>query len=165
MARLVGMNPEVNIEAGLHIYDDFPLHDEYYYKFTDEATVETSWGRRYDYNSPLPMYVSGNVYFNGAKPYAKETLNHVDTENKITLELIEEDGKYTLKTNLYDYLPKMKTEFVDTEMLGKAFMPEQAFENPDGSPLRIDEDFLGERRGPHPTPGPFESAGKTFRLL
>lgn len=165
VAKLVGMNPEVNIEAGLHIYNDYPLHDEYYYQFSDEATSDTSWGRLYNYKSRMPMYVSGNVYFNGAKPYAKETFNHVDTEHKVTFELVEKDGKYTFKTNLYDYLPKMDTEFVETEMLGKAFEPEQAFENPDGSPLRIDEDYFGERRGPHPTPGPFESADELSRFL
>ena len=111
------------------------------------------------------MYVSGNAYFNGAKPYAKETLNYVDTEHKIYFNLVEKDGKYTIETNLYEYLPKMDTEFVCTEMLGKAFEPEQPYENPDGSPLRIDEDYFGERRGPHPTCGPFENAEELKKSL
>lgn len=167
VARLVGMNPQVNIEAGLHIYDDYPLHDEYYYQFTDEGTPETSWGRRYDYNSHLPMYVSGNAYFNGAKPYAKERLNYVDRENRIYFELVKRDGAYYFRTNLYDHLPQMETEFVSTSMLGNAFETEQPYENPDGSPLRIEEDFLGIRRGQHPTPGPFEytGEGRNFKEL
>ena len=156
VAVKVGMNAEVNIEAGLHIYDDYPLEDEYYYMFTDEGTVKTSWGRRYNYNAHLPMYVGGNVYFNGAKPYAKEKLNYVDTENKVTFELVEKDGKYTFKTNLYDFIPCMDTPFVSTEMLGKAFEPEECYENSDGTPIRISEDYLGNPRAAHPLPGPFE---------
>ena len=158
LAVIIAMNPEVNIEAGLHIYNDYPLHDEYFHQFTEGATPSTSWGCRYNYNSYLPMYVSGNAYFNGAQPYAKETLNYVDTEHKVTFELVEENGKYIFKTNLYDFLPKMKTEFIATEMLGIAFEPEQKFENSDGSPIFIDEDYFGIRRGPNPTPGPFENA-------
>ena len=145
-----------NIEAGLHIYDDYPLHDEYYHQFTDEGTPDTSWGRRYDYNSHLPVYISGNAYFNGARPYVKEQLNHVDTENRVYFNLIEKEGSYYFSTNLYDYLPRMETEFISTSMLGMSFETEQPYENPDGSPVRIDEDFLGRKRGQHPTPGPFE---------
>jgi hypothetical protein len=108
------------------------------------------------------MYVSGNVYFNGAQPYAKETMNHVDDVNKVTFTLEEKDGKYTFKTNLFDYLPKLETEYVSTELLGKAFEPEQLYENPDGSPLRVSEDYLGNARACHPMPGPFEQAKDQF---
>jgi len=42
-------------------------------------------------------------------------------------------------------------------MLGKALMPMQAFENPDGTPLRIDTDYFGKQRNEkNPFPGPFE---------
>lgn len=165
VARMVGMNPEVNLEAGLHIYDDYPLEEEYMYMFTDEGTKKTSWGRRYNYNSHLPMYVSGNVYFNGAKPYKKETKNCVDTKNKVYIKLVEENGHYKIDTNLYEFLPELDTEFVSTEMLGQAFEPEQKFENPDGSPIRIEEDYFGVRRSQHPTPGPFECAADLGRYL
>ena len=50
----------------------------------------------------------------------------------------------------------METEMISTSMLGMSFETEQPYEDPDGSPVRIDEDFLGRRRGQHPTPGPFE---------
>jgi hypothetical protein len=158
-----GANNSVNTETGLHIYNDYPLEDEYYYGFTDEGSKTNVWGRQYDYNAKLPMYVSGNVYFNGAQPYKKETLNYVDTDNKVTFELVEKDGKYILKTNIYDFLPTdMATEFVSTAMLGKAFQPEQPFENPDGTPMFINEDYLGNRRSCRPLPGPFEVTGSEF---
>ncbi len=156
VAAAVGQNLEVNAEAGLHIYDGYPTEEEYYAKFSDENTVKTSWGRRYDYNSHLPMYVAGNVYFNGAKPYAKESLNAVDTEHRIEYGLEERDGKIVFRTNLYRYLPELDTPFVCTEMLGRAFEPEQLYENTDGTPIRIAEDYLACPRAPHPVPGPFE---------
>ncbi len=156
VAKMVGMNTEVNIECGLHVYDDYPLPEEYFYQFTDEGTPLTSWGRRFDYNCHLPMYVSGNAYFNGAKPYAKETGNYVDTEHRVWFEVKEENGHWIFRSNLYEYLPHLATEFISTEMLGKAFEPEQAYESPDGSPIRIAEDYCGVRRAAHPAIGPFE---------
>lgn len=104
----------------------------------------------------MPVYISGNAYFNGARPYGKEQLRYVDTENRVYFSLIEKDGSYYFSTNLYDYLPRMETEMISTSMLGMSFETEQPYEEPDGSPVRIDEDFLGRRRGQHPTPGPFE---------
>ncbi|MDI9498004.1 MAG: right-handed parallel beta-helix repeat-containing protein [Bacillota bacterium] len=158
-----GMNTSINTETGLQIYNDFPLHDEYYYGFTDEGSKKTTWGRQYDYSAALPMYVSGNVYYNGAQPYKKETDNHVDNENVVSIELIEKDGKYILKTNLYDFLPRdMKTQFISTAFLGIAFQPEMAYENPDGSPIFVNEDYLGNPRDCHPLPGPFEKGDSEF---
>jgi alpha-N-arabinofuranosidase len=44
-------------------------------------------------------------------------------------------------------------------------IPDQAYENPDGSPLRIDTDYFGKMRNDKkPTPGPFENP-ETGRLL
>ncbi len=48
-------------------------------------------------------------------------------------------------------------KLVTTQLLGKAVIPDQAFENPDGTPLRIDTDYFGKKRNEkNPFPGPFE---------
>ena len=50
------------------------------------------------------------------------------------------------------------TALITTALLGKAKIPGLAYENPDGSPLKVDHDYLGQSRSPtRPTPGPFES--------
>jgi alpha-N-arabinofuranosidase len=50
---------------------------------------------------------------------------------------------------------------VTTELLGKAKIPELPYENPDGSPLKIDTDYFGKQRNEaNPTPGPFENPGQ-----
>ena len=87
----------------------------------------------------------------------KETDAFVDNDNEVTVELVEKDGEYTFKTNVYDFLPKTGVQMISTEVLGMAFEPEQLFENPDGSPIVFNEDFFGEHRAVNPQVGPFEA--------
>jgi len=44
---------------------------------------------------------------------------------------------------------------VNSDILGKAFEPEQRFESPDGSAIIFDRDYLGNTRGVGVLPGPF----------
>ena len=47
---------------------------------------------------------------------------------------------------------------VTTALLGKANIPNLSFDNPDGTPLRIDTDYFGRNRDVgKPFPGPFEN--------
>ena len=84
---------------------------------------------------------------------------------KVTLNLREEDGKYTLETNLYELLPEVKAPAVSTELLGAAFEPEEKFENPDGTPIVFNQDYFGRHRAINPMPGPFESAEELQETL
>ena len=54
-------------------------------------------------------------------------------------------------------LSDLQTSRVNTERLGKAKLPRQAYEQPDGSPIEIATDYLGNARGNQPKPGPLES--------
>lgn len=50
-----------------------------------------------------------------------------------------------------------KRKLVTSSVLGKASIPNVSFENPDGSALKIDTDYLGNKRNTaNPSPGPFE---------
>ena len=71
------------------------------------------------------------------------------------MELVEKDGKYSLKTNVYDFLGDFKAGIITSDILGEAFEPEQRFENPDGTAITFDSDYLGEHRGLATIPGPF----------
>ena len=64
--------------------------------------------------------MGGNAYFNGARPCDNEIASHVDKDHKISLYLDEEDGRYTLHTNLYEYLPRNFTMPMNTDALGIA---------------------------------------------
>jgi hypothetical protein len=110
---------------------------------------------------PFPLQTGGNVYCNGARPYAREgqdvTLPAVDPKVRVT-----EEG---LHAYLHlTWLPAMRnpeTTLVTTELLGRAKIPGVGYENPDGSPLKIDRDyFANKRNAAHPTPGPFEHSSE-----
>ena len=52
-----------------------------------------------------------------------------------------------------------------TEDIPPAFEPEQNYENPDGSSIIFDTDFLGKKRGKTPIAGPFADATEAGEAL
>jgi hypothetical protein len=70
---------------------------------------------------------------------------------------VEQDGKYTLKTNVYDIIGDFRGGMINSDILGCAFEPEQRFESPDGSAITFDRDYFGNKRGIGTLPGPFAS--------
>ena len=59
--------------------------------------------------------------------------------------------------NVYQVIDQFRCSMVNTQVLGKAFEPEEGYENPDGTPITFDRDYLGNHRGAHVLPGPFAS--------
>ena len=50
--------------------------------------------------------------------------------------------------------------------MAKAKISKEAFENPDGTPLKIDTDFLGNKRSEsNPSVGPFEKKDRSLVKL
>lgn len=143
-----------NLVVGTIPYEEYPTYAEYVTQFEGYCGMGSVPSDRY-YN-PLPVWAAGNAFFNGAKPMSKETDAFVDNEHRVTLALEEGNGTYTLKTNVYEFLPKETAQMISTEVLGMAFEPEQMFENPDGSPIVLNEDFFGAHRAINPQIGPFE---------
>ena len=80
------------------------------------------------------------------------------------VEWTEEDGKCVLKTNVYSYIKEFADGVVTSDTLGCAFEPEQRFENPDGSAIVFDRDFLDAHRGLSTLPGPFAEAADSFTV-
>ncbi len=142
-----------NVLCGAFPYDKYPTEAEWKKEFEGYCGMGSAPSDRYYMH--LPVWAGGNVYFNGAKPWDKEAAPAVG-KDPVSLRLKEKNGEYTLETDLYDRLPQVKAPFVSTELLGMAFEPEERFENPDGTPILFDRDYLGEHRGVSPTPGPFE---------
>ena len=149
--------------AGTYVFDGYPTYDEWIAQFHMEAPANMflTMGAHFGH---LPVWASGNAYIGGAKPWEKEKDNLI-VSDKVTAQLVEKDGGIYLQTNVYDVLGSFTDEMVSTETLGKAFQPEQPFENPDGTPITFDTDYLGQKRGAKVIPGPFASAGKEFKVL
>ena len=108
----------------------------------------------------LPVWVSGNAYFNGATVCKHEKENLVGKgKAKISLK----DG--VLKNNLSALIGDFTTGVVTTEILGCAFEPEQRFESRDGSDIIFNTDFFGNYRGTHVVPGPFAELSDEISVL
>ncbi|MBO5056667.1 MAG: right-handed parallel beta-helix repeat-containing protein [Lachnospiraceae bacterium] len=146
-----------NLIAGTIPYEEYPTLEEYKKKFEGYCGQGSAPSDRY--YDELPVWAEGNVYFNGAKPMSKENA-YVDEVHQVELSLEKREGKYFLKTNLYEYLPEVENRIITTDILGMAFEPEQKFENPDGTPLFMDTDYYGRACGDNPLAGPLADASK-----
>lgn len=163
----MGFSAVLNDRGGNFVWDEYPTHEEWIEKFKIGKRVDM-----YDmfemmnaHFEHLPVWIDGNAYFNGALAWKREEHKLVDEENKVTLELVEEDGNYTLNTNAYEFLGDFGTGIVNSDTLGEAFEPEQRFENPDGTDIVFNEDYYGEHRGLSSIPGPFANAKGSYKVL
>lgn len=151
-----------NATVGTFPYDDYPTFAEWDKEFEGYCGMGSEPSDRYYMH--LPVWSEGNVYFGGAKPWAKEQ-NCAVSEDAVTLTLTEQDGRMTLTTDLFEKLPKLPVPVISTETLGEAFEPEQKFENPDGTPIVFTQDYFGAHCGASPLPGPFAHAAEHYDLV
>ncbi|MDI9482021.1 MAG: right-handed parallel beta-helix repeat-containing protein [Bacillota bacterium] len=154
-----------NRQVGTHVFDEYPTYDEWIsqFDFTQRPNMKALESAHFGH---LPVWSEGNVYLKGAKPWKNEVNGLVvgNGEQDIKVELVEKDGKYYLNTNIYEYIKDFNVRMINTEILGKAFEPEQYFENPDGTPIRFDSDFFGNHRGINVIPGPLASPSDNIKL-
>ena len=151
--------------VGTWCFDDYPTYDEWISWFDlDVARPDMHKLAQY-HESHLPVWAAGNAYLAGAQPWKHETQKLVNGDAPITVELVEQDGTYRLRTNLFDVLGDFRCGMIHSDILGKAFEPDERYENPDGSPITFDRDYFGNTRGVAPLPGPFASADSLKEAL
>lgn len=109
-----------------------------------------------------PMQVAGNVFLKGAKPCQQEQDPLVLPESDPGIKVVEKpDGLYLEITLAKAWFEKQPRQLVTTQRLGRAKVPDLPYEQPDGSPVRIDTDYLGAKRPEkNPMAGPFEISGE-----
>jgi len=114
----------------------------------------------------LPVWMNGNIFYNGANPckYEKSSLNSSLFNPEV--ELVESEDKVYLHFTFDDKFYSKKAEIITTELLGRAKVPKALFENPDGTPLKIDKDYFDHRRsGDSNMAGPFTDVQKGRIIL
>ena len=127
-------------------------------RFINNIFIDPSNLTHYN-TSSLPMTMEGNVFTKGTLPSALEKKALLDSsfEPKPVIEIRNGQAWLRLSSNP-EWEVEQKRSLVTTEMLGKAIVPQQAFENSDGSPLRIETDYFDKKRKTNnPFPGPFET--------
>ena len=153
-----------NFEVGTHVFDEYPLYEEWIEQFDLDAKRPDMGKLASAHFGKFPVWVEGNLYFAGAKSYCKETNGKVYDDSNCKVSLIEKDGQYCLESKLFEYIKDSKVNLITTATLGKAFEPDQAYENPDGSPITFVEDYFGGKRGIEIYPGPFAAVVGTVLL-
>ncbi|MBQ2991339.1 MAG: right-handed parallel beta-helix repeat-containing protein [Clostridia bacterium] len=151
--------------SGTWCFDTYPTYEEWISWFDMDAERPDMHKLEKYHESHLPVWIDGNAYFLGAKPWKHEKKNLVDESAPVYVRLKEEDGKYALETNLYGFLGEFKNGVIDSDTLGCAFEPEQRFESPDGSAIMFDRDYSGDHRGVSTIPGPFARGAARFENL
>jgi hypothetical protein len=108
----------------------------------------------------FPVNADGNIYLNTTTRYGKEINYIIDTLFDPQIKIKEKGKEVYLSMKVYPKkLPHNK--LVNTPLLGKAIVPDQLFELPDGSSYTIATDFFNKKRNiKNPSSGPFESTGK-----
>lgn len=146
-----------NREVGTHVLNGYPTYEEWIGQF-DMDTETLDMGKLAPaHKGHLPVWCQGNVYLNGAQAWEHEQAGLVDSSHPITVEVEERDGRPVLNTNVYQVIDQFRCSMVNTQVLGKAFEPEESYENPNGTPITFDRDYLGNHRGAGVLPGPFAS--------
>lgn len=108
----------------------------------------------------FPMFVNGNVYLNGAQEFKQESKQLVLKDNP-DIQIEETDEGVILSMKLDKAVARMNNDLLNTELLGKALIPDQGFENPDGTDITIGMDYFGKQRNlKNPFPGPFRMEEK-----
>ena len=118
----------------------------------------TNWNGDMLNPSQLPCFAAGNVYTKGAKPskFDQHGLQKPDFDAQVGL-VEKADGWYLTINEDKAWRSEQKHPLVTTRLLGKAKIPNCAYENADGSLLKIDTDYFGKKRDlANPFPGPFE---------
>jgi len=117
-------------------------------------------------NAKLPVWMSGNIYFWGAKPSDKEKNTIGSSGFNPGIKLVETGENVFLQFGFDNSYIGNKVEIITTEKLGKAKVPRVLFENPDGTPVNIDKDYFGHSRsGENAVAGPFVDLGKGNLVL
>ena len=152
--------------VGTWCWDAYPTYDEWIANFDLDVARPNMHKLEEFHNGHLPVWAGGNAYFNGAAAWKKEKDHLVDTRHTATVVLKEDEQGIRLETNLPELLKDYRTGVINSDILGRAFEPDQRFEDPDGSTIVFDRDYFGNHReGVSVMPGPFADAASLEKAL
>lgn len=112
-------------------------------------------------NTALPCVAAGNVFTTGTQPSKFDTSPLLKPDFDPGVRLTQKpDGWYLTLREDKAWRDEVKRQLVTTDLFGKTRVSHCTYENRDGTPLKIDADYLGQKRDEHnPFPGPFENIG------
>jgi len=99
-------------------------------------------------NTDQPVYINNNLYLNGAVPFERENEKIVNEQFNPEFSIEEEGHEVYLCCKLPEDFEKIQGEVQSTATLKRVRIANADFENPDGSDVKVDTDYLREQR-PH----------------
>lgn len=154
-----GKTPDV---VGTAIYDGCTTSLEEYIGAVDSADAVSPGDLNLFENVEQPAYIADNAYFNGAKAFAKESGKMEQPDFNAEFEIEENGGEVYLCITLPENFDTHANKPQNTKSLGRVRIVDADFENPDGSPLTLDSDYLDVKTGDKSVSGPISclKAGK-----
>jgi len=126
-----------------------------------EKEGKTKFGTEMYNSSKLPSWMSGNIYYYGARPWSGEKVNVVAQTINPGVSIKEEGESVFLTLNFDRKIKSSEVQLITSEILGSAKIPKARFENSDSTPIILNMDFFGkERSGKMTLPGPFAVPGE-----
>jgi alpha-L-arabinofuranosidase len=115
----------------------------------------------------LPSFAAGNVFVNEAVPSKFDVEALLKPGFDCGLKLTEEpDGWYLAVSQDTSWRCEVNRKLVTTARLGKTIASSLAYDDLDGSELRIATDYFGKKRDEmNPFPGPFEDVTNGSRMI
>lgn len=126
--------------TGNAAYDECTTPEEYPERLRAEGNTDEAKF----FAVPQPVWVAENAYAGCAKPFrAEEGAMFAD---EIPLTIAEKDGTCVMEITLPEQVCDWHCTPVTTERLGAPRITEEAYENPDGTPVDFGKDLLGKVR-------------------
>ena len=151
MDGLPSKNDATLYPVGLGCYNE--------YSGPDDKFWEKPFGPHM-FKATFPCAINGNLYLNNAVPCTWEQNAKVCTEKGFEINADAKTGKVQIRLNPAVF-EGVVSSVITSELLGKSYHAEMAYENPDGSAYRFDRDYFGTLRpAANVAPGPFEAEGK-----
>ena len=116
--------------------------------------------------SQRPIYAENNLFLNGSLPMTNKTQDWVEKTVNPKLRVEENpDGDVYLVSDInLQELSSFKGKKIDAERLGITQLTGFPFENPDGTPFKLEKDFFGNERSATPVVGSIEKLSSTRRI-
>ena len=93
-----------------------------------------------------PVYIHGNVYAGGARPYEAERDPLVLADADVTVAIVDDGDEVYLETQLTQAFDDARVGLVTGRDLERVRFVDADFEERDGSPARLDTDLVGARK-------------------
>lgn len=115
---------------------------------------------------PVPQcaYINNNCYLDGAQNFDREE-SSVKSAADSYVNITEDDTAVYMEITLPDNFHILNTEIIQSHSLEPPRISEALYENPNGSQIVFDTDFIGDKRSEYPIPGPIEKLKSGYNKI